>query len=229
MIGVVTSAAVVSAGVLAWGAVERNSPLFGRVQRHLSTREAAVALTFDDGPNPRATPAILDALGEAGVAATFFALGRHVDRWPSLVARASDEGHTIGNHGFHHRKLVYHGPRFVRDDISRGAESIVQAGGERPTLFRAPHGARNPWVTPIARGQGQRTIGWTLGVWDTALPGAHVIGDRVIRGATPGCIVLLHDGDGSDPDGDRAQTAKALPMIIRGLRERGFSFTTLDA
>jgi peptidoglycan/xylan/chitin deacetylase (PgdA/CDA1 family) len=226
--GVVATATAVSAGVLGWGAFERNSPLFGRVQRRLRTSEPAVALTFDDGPNPRATPAILDALGESGVAATFFALGRHVERWPSLIARASREGHAIGNHGFHHRKLVWRGPRFVRDDISRGAESIVRAGGQRPTLFRAPHGARNPWVTPIARGQGHRTIGWTLGVWDTASPGAHVIADRVIRGAMPGSIVLLHDGDGANPDGDRAQTAAAVPLIIRGLRERGFSFTTLD-
>ena len=227
MIGTIASAAVVSAGVLAWGAYERNSPLFGTVQRRLAGPGPLVALTFDDGPNPDATPAVLDALGGEGVPATFFILGRHAERWPELVDRVSREGHGIGNHGYYHRKLTWRSPHYVRDDIASGTAAIERAGGPRPTLFRAPHGQRNPWVTPIARQFGQRTVGWTLGVWDTALPGPAVIADRVLRGTRAGTIVLLHDGDGYDPHGDRMQTARALPAIIRGLRERGLSFTTL--
>jgi peptidoglycan/xylan/chitin deacetylase (PgdA/CDA1 family) len=228
MIGWVASAAAVSAGGLAWGAFERNSPLFGRVQRRLATRESVVALTFDDGPNPNATPAILDALGAEDVRATFFVLGRHADRWPALVARAEQEAHVVGNHGYHHQKLIWRAPSYVRDDIALGAAAIERAGASRPRLFRAPHGQRSPWVTPIARAQGQRTVGWTLGVWDTSLPGPDVIANRVMLGVDAGAIVLLHDGDGYDPDGDRLQTARALPRIIRGLRERGFSFVALS-
>jgi peptidoglycan-N-acetylglucosamine deacetylase len=228
MIGAIASAAVVSAGALVWGALERNSPLFGRVQRRLDGDENLVALTFDDGPNPDATPAILDALGAEGVAATFFILGRHADRWPALVERAAREGHAIGNHGYHHRKLLWRSPRYVREDISLGTAAIARAGAPRPTIFRAPHGQRNPWVTPIAHSEGQRTIGWSLGVWDTALPGADVIANRVVRGTRRGSIVLLHDGDGYDPAGDRMQTAQALPTIIRRLRDRGFSFAALQ-
>ena len=227
MIGALASAAAISVGTLAWGAFERNSPLFGRVQRRLPTTDGVVALTFDDGPNVQATPAILDALGEAAVPATFFVLGRHANQWPSLVGRVRQEGHAVANHGFHHRKLLWRSPRYVREEVALGTASIEQACGVRPTMFRAPHGQRNPWVTPIARAHGQRTIGWTLGVWDTALPGANVIADRVIRGAQSGSIILLHDGDGYDPAGDRSQTARALPLNIRGLRERGFSFATL--
>ena len=218
---------VIGTGLLAWGAYERNSPLFGRVVRRLPSSAPVVALTFDDGPNPNATPAILDALGAADVRATFFALGRHVERWPELLARIIAEGHVVANHGFHHEKLVWHSPRWIRRDVILGRTAIEQCGAKRPTLFRAPHGQRNPWVSPIARSEGQRTVGWTLGVWDSARPGARVIADRVIRGADCGSIILLHDGDGYDPDGDRMQTAAALPMIIRGLRERGFSFATL--
>ena len=227
MIGAIASAAVLSAGALAWGAFERNSPLFGRVQDRLPADDPIVALTFDDGPNPEATPAILDALGAAGVHATFFVLGRHADRWPDLVARTAREGHVIGNHGYYHRKLIWRTPRYVREDITLGTAAIERAGGARPRLFRAPHGQRSPWVSPIARAEGQRTVGWTLGVWDTARPGSDVIADRVVRGVRPGSIVLLHDGDGYDPSGDRMQTARAVPAIIRGLRERGFSFATL--
>ena len=227
MIGTIASAAVVSVGTLAWGALERNSPLFGRVQRRLPNDEPLAALTFDDGPNPEATPAILDALGAEGVAETFFVLGRHADRWPAIVERTTAEGHVIGNHGYHHRKLVWRSPSYVRDDILLGTAAIERAGAARPRLFRAPHGQRNPWVSPIARGAGQRTVGWTLGVWDTARPGPDVIAERVLRGTRPGSIVLLHDGDGYDPAGDRMQTARALPRLIRGLRDRGYSFVTL--
>lgn len=227
MIGTIASVAVVSVGTLAWGAFERNSPLFGRVQRRLPGDDPVVALTFDDGPNPEATPAILDALGAEDVRATFFVLGRHADRWPAIVERAAAEGHVIGNHGYHHRKLVWRSPIYVRDDITRGAAAIERSGGARPRLFRAPHGQRNPWVSPIARAEGQRTVGWTLGVWDTSRPGSEVIAERVLRGARPASIVLLHDGDGYDPAGDRMQTARAMPRIIRGLRDRGYSFATL--
>jgi peptidoglycan/xylan/chitin deacetylase (PgdA/CDA1 family) len=138
-----------------------------------------------------------------------------------------DDGHVVANHGFHHEKLLWHSPRWIRNDLTLGREAIEQCGAERPTLFRAPHGQRNPWVSPIARSEGQRTVGWTLGVWDSAKPGASVIADRVVRGADCGSIILLHDGDGYDPNGDRMQTAAAVPLIIHGLRERGFSFATL--
>jgi peptidoglycan-N-acetylglucosamine deacetylase len=223
----VGATALASVGALAWGAFERNSPLFGPVQRELATDGPVVALTFDDGPNPFATPAILDALGTADVRGTFFVLGRHADRWPDLVARMVAEGHVVANHGYHHRKLTFRSPRYVRDDIALGSDAIDRAGGGRPTLFRPPHGYRNPWVTPIARAAGQRTVGWTLGVWDSARPGSAVIAERVIRRADAGAIVLLHDGDGYDSDGDRMQTASAVPLLVRGLRERGFAFATL--
>ena len=227
MIGAAVGTAIVATGALAWGAYERNSPLFGRVMRRLPSFDPVVALTFDDGPNPNATPAILDALGRAGAKATFFVLGRHAERWPDLVSRMVAEGHVVANHGFHHEKLLWRSPGWIRRDLTLGREAIEQCGAKRPTLFRAPHGQRNPWVSPIARSEGQRTVGWTLGVWDSAKPGARVIADRVVRGADCGSIILLHDGDGYDSQGDRMQTAAALPMIIRGLRERGFSFATL--
>ena len=228
MLGAAIGTTVVATGALAWGAYERNSPLFGRVIRRLPSPDPVVALTFDDGPNPDATPAILDALGAQLVRATFFVLGRHAERWPDLVARMVAEGHVVANHGFRHEKLVWHSPRWIRRDLGLGREAIEKCGAQPPTLFRAPHGQRNPWVSPIARSEGQRTVGWTLGVWDSARPSARVIADRVIRGANCGSIILLHDGDGYDPDGDRMQTAEAVPLIIRGLRERGFSLATLS-
>jgi peptidoglycan/xylan/chitin deacetylase (PgdA/CDA1 family) len=222
------AAGVAAAGLAAHGTWHRNSWLFGPVLNRLPASSNAVAITFDDGPNPDATPRILDVLREQGVSATFFVLGRHAERWPGLVRRMTEEGHQLGNHGYWHRKLHRRLPSYVRDDLTRGTEAIVQAsGGVRPRVFRAPHGFRNPWVTPIAASLGQRTIGWSLGVWDSARPGASEIARRALNGLHAGSILLLHDGDGYDPDGDRLQTAEALPMIIRGLRDRGLQFTTL--
>jgi len=227
MIGL-AAAGLAAAGLAAHGTWQRNSWVFGRVLNRLPGDEQAVSLTFDDGPNPAATPSILDVLRDEGVHATFFVLGRHAERWPELVRRMADEGHQLGNHGYWHRKLHRRTPTYVREDLTRGTNAIESAsGGVRPRVFRAPHGFRSPWVTPIAASLGQRTIGWSLGVWDSARPGADEIARRALHGLHAGSILLLHDGDGYDPAGDRRQTAEALPVIVRGLRERGLHFTTL--
>ena len=225
-----TGATVVAAGVAAYGAFHRNNGVFGHAMGTLpddDPTEPVVSITFDDGPNPYATPVILDALAKYGVRATFFILGRHAERWPELVARAAREGHQIGNHGYYHQKLHLKSPAYIRDDLERGKRAIEMAGGGTPKVFRAPHGFRNPWVTPIARKLGERTIGWSLGVWDSDCPGVDAIVDRSLNGVTAGSILLLHDGDGYDPLGDRMQTAHALPKIIAGLKLRGYSFSTL--
>ena len=220
-------AGVALAGGAAHGMFHRNSPLFGRALSRLSTTDRIVALTFDDGPHPRATPRILDVLRAEGVPATFFVLGRHADRWPDVVARVVEDGHDVGNHGYQHARLHFAGPQRVRDDLRRGTAAVAAACGVSPRLFRAPHGFRSPFVTPVAQSLGQSTVGWTYGVWDSDRPGVAEIERRTVCQATPGAIVLLHDGDGDDPDGDRMQTADALPLIIRGLRGRGYTFGRL--
>ena len=232
MIAAVGAAGVVLVGALAHGTYHRNSPVFGHALGRLplaDPSERTVALTFDDGPNPEATPRILDALAASGTKATFFLLGRHVERWPALAQRLAAEGHVVGNHGWHHRKLHTQGPASVRRDLELGTAAIIGATGVRPAVFRAPHGFRAPWVTAIARSLGQRTIGWSLGVWDTALPGSEVIVERTVNGARPGSILLLHDGDGYDPAGDRLQTAAAVPRIVATLGDRGYRFVGVPA
>jgi peptidoglycan/xylan/chitin deacetylase (PgdA/CDA1 family) len=209
------------------GAFHRNSPIFGRSLGRIASDRKVVALTFDDGPNPDATPLILDTLAEKGVRATFFVLGSHAERWPELVRRISAEGHQLGNHGYFHRKLQFKSPFYVRRDIRLGIRAIKRAGAPAPRYFRAPHGFRSPWTTPIASHYGERTVGWSLGVWDSDKPGVDEIVRRTLEGVSPGSIVLLHDGDGYNPDGDRMQTAAALPHIIDRLKEQGYGFATL--
>jgi peptidoglycan-N-acetylglucosamine deacetylase len=209
------------------GAFHRNSPLFGPALGRITSDRKVVALTFDDGPNPDATPVILDTLAEKRVHATFFVLGSHAERWPELVRRISHEGHQLGNHGYFHRKLQFKSPFYVSRDIRLGIRAIKRAGAPAPRYFRAPHGFRSPWTTPIALSYGERTVGWSLGVWDSDRPGVDEIVRRTLEGVSPGSIVLLHDGDGYNPDGDRMQTAAALPHIIDRLKEQGYEFATL--
>ncbi|PYO49240.1 MAG: hypothetical protein DMD72_05525 [Gemmatimonadetes bacterium] len=209
------------------GAFHRNSFVFGPALGKIESNRKVVALTFDDGPNPDATPRILDTLREKGVRATFFVLGSHAERWPELVRRISHEGHQIGNHGYFHRKLQFKSPFYVSRDIRLGIRAIRRAGAPAPRYFRAPHGFRSPWTTPIASSYGERTVGWSLGVWDSDRPGVDEIVRRTLEGVEPGSIVLLHDGDGYNPDGDRMQTAAALPLIIDRLKEQGYEFATL--
>ncbi len=224
---IIPLAALGVAALVGHGALHRNSPVFGPVLGRLPGREPRVALTFDDGPNPDATPRILDVLASERVKATFFLLGKHVERWPGLARRTASEGHGIGNHGYHHRKLHLRSRAYVELDVALGTDCIMAATGVTPLHFRAPHGFRNPWVTRAVREQGQSIVGWTLGVWDSDRPGADVIAKRAIDGTRRGTILLLHDGDGYDPSGDRMQTADALPAVIRGLRERGYEFVML--
>jgi peptidoglycan/xylan/chitin deacetylase (PgdA/CDA1 family) len=209
------------------GAFHRNSPLFGPALGKIESPDKVVALTFDDGPNPDATPQILDTLAEKGVRATFFVLGSHAERWPEIVRRISHDGHQLGNHGYFHRKLQFKSPFYVSRDIRLGIRAIKRAGAPAPKYFRAPHGFRSPWTTPIASSYGERTVGWSLGVWDSDRPGVEEIVRRTLEGVSPGSIVLLHDGDGYNPDGDRMQTAAALPLIIDRLKEQGYGFATL--
>lgn len=224
MIAECLGAGVLLAGGAAHGAFHRNSFLFGSTVTKVDGEDKPVALTFDDGPNPEATPLILDALRDRGVKATFFILGRHAEQWPDLVKRVAHEGHGIGNHGYFHRKLHFKSPAYVRQDLTMGTEAIRRVTGVTPRVFRAPHGFRSPWVTSIARSLGQRTVGWSLGVWDSAKPGVDVIAQRTVEGARNGSILLLHDGDGYDPQGDRMQTARAVPLIVDRLLAQGFRF-----
>jgi peptidoglycan/xylan/chitin deacetylase (PgdA/CDA1 family) len=137
-------------------------------------------------------------------------------------------GFGIGNHTYSHSKLTLLGPRRTAEEISAAHGAIVAATGTAPRWFRAPHGYRNPWVRSAVATHGYRVAGWTFGVWDTARPGAAVIRDRIRRGLRPGAVLLLHDGDGSDGNGDRVQTAEALPGIIEDCRAMGYEFRSLE-
>jgi uncharacterized protein (TIRG00374 family) len=226
---VVEGASVLLLLFVAWSAFTPNARLFGRVIGTGFSPSPKVAITFDDGPSPEHTPAVLDALRSAGARSTFFVLGRHVRAHPELARRIVAEGHELASHGDDHSLLTFAGPAAIAHQFRAADEAITEAVGTPVAhLFRTPHGYRGPFVAPVARRLGYRLVGWTGAIFDTARPGVDVIVDRCAGVLAPGAIVLLHDGDGSGRGGDRTQTVEALPRVLETARERGLEPVTVS-
>ena len=201
------------------GTYLQNLPLFGAVARpSVGPDDGAFSLTFDDGPDPRHTPAISRLLAERGHHGTFFVLGRAARAHQDLIRQLAADGHEIACHGDDHRLLAFAGPGTVASQLSAWEEAVEAAlGCPGARLLRTPHGVRSPWLGSVARRRGFAVCGWDGRVFDTAEPGAATIARRVIGLLRPGAVVLLHDGDGSGRFGSRAQTVAAAG---RGARRR---------
>lgn len=181
------------------------------------TTAKLIALTFDDGPDPRTTPLILDALRLQGARATFFVLGPAARRHPDLLRRIANEGHAIGTHTMTHARSTT--KTQARAEIEESKQIVKAITGRKPLLFRPPFGIRNSYYAQAARIAGQASVHWTATAADTATQDPHVVFRNVCFTPNPGEIVLLHD--------TKPHTAKAIPKILAHLQAQGFSFVTL--
>ncbi|MGW6830425.1 polysaccharide deacetylase family protein [Streptomyces massasporeus] len=194
--------------------VRREAPL------KVSGRGRTMVLTFDDGPDPRFTPDILDTLAEYDVRAMFFVCGEMVAGGRKLLARMADEGHVVGNHTWSHPLLTRLTRRQIRSEMERTSDVIEDAYGERPEWFRAPYGAWNRAALQLGAELGMEPLGWTVDTLDWATPGVRSIAKRVERGAAPGVVVLSHDAGG-----DRSQSVRALRRYLPELLDSGYHVT----
>jgi peptidoglycan-N-acetylglucosamine deacetylase len=188
------------------------------VARRLPPGSHGVALTFDDGPHPEGTPALLDLLGEAGARATFFLIGEQVERRPEVAARIAREGHVVALHGHRHRNLLRVPPRALAHDLERGSRVIEDATGVRPTLYRPPYGIFSPAGLALAGRRGYRTLLWSRWGHDwRRFTTPERIADEVTRELSGGDVVLLHDADHYSAKGSWRNTLAAMPRILATL------------
>jgi peptidoglycan/xylan/chitin deacetylase (PgdA/CDA1 family) len=190
------------------------------VAGHLVER-GAVALTFDDGPDPVWTRRVLAVLGRHHVKATFCMIGRAVDEHPRIVRKVVQRGHALCDHTYDHDlTLRSQSHERIRGDIAHGARVITKwSGGVRPTFFRAPGGKWSSYLEEAARAQGMTPLAWTADPEDWRRPGVTTIVRTVLQELRPGGVVLLHDGGGR-----RGQTLEALRVLLHRLPRLGYHF-----
>jgi peptidoglycan/xylan/chitin deacetylase (PgdA/CDA1 family) len=180
------------------------------------------ALTFDDGPHPQGTPAVLEILRRERMRATFFLVGEQVLRNPALAREVVDAGHAIALHCHRHRNLLRLTPRQVREDIARAQDAIETHTGRSPELYRPPYGVLNAAALRLAQTRGWRTLLWSHWGRDwEARATPESIATLVTRGAGEGAVLLLHDADDYSAPGSWRRTAAALPQVLARLAERG--------
>ena len=197
---------------------------FGPFICHGDGSRRCVALTFDDGPDARSTPALLDLLRAEKIEATFFCIGRNVAANGELARRISREGHLFGNHTFNHGYATnfFTAPRLA-DELVQTQKAIHEATGVTPHYFRPPMGLSNPRTFRVARDLGLPVIGWSARGLDTQCADPETIVARILRRVQPGGIILLHDGN--IPAERLVVTVK---LLLAKLRERDYEVVRLD-
>jgi peptidoglycan/xylan/chitin deacetylase (PgdA/CDA1 family) len=190
-----------------------------------------IYLTFDDGPNPAWTPALLDALKDERVRATFFLIDEHITpETAPIVKRIADEGHAIGLHSGTRRLMAMH-PETLAARLTRAADRIRSITGSQPCrLFRPHAGWRSAAMYDGLDRIGYRLAGWSWGMWDWSwwrTPRGASTARRLARKASPGDIVVIHDGHHLNPRADRRHAAETVRLLAPALRDRGYSFGRL--
>jgi peptidoglycan/xylan/chitin deacetylase (PgdA/CDA1 family) len=224
---VAAGALLLGAGAGAWGAFHPAAQLFGPTIRRCARRDA-IALTFDDGPNPAVTPRLLDLLDRYNARATFFLIGRHVRACPELAAEIAARGHVVGNHTETHPRLTWCSAQRTLNELQRCQQAVEQATSRACRWMRPPYGARGPQSAGAVRAAGlEGVVMWSVWARDwKPQPAARVIERlRCVRG---GDIVLLHDGGPHELRADRAHTVAALEHWLPRWKDAGLAFIAFD-
>lgn len=211
--------------VIAAAAIARSEPALWdnpRAVSHVPTTLPVIALTLDDGPHYKMTPEILAVLKEKGVRVTFFVLGENVDQRPDILAREVADGHEIAVHGYRHTSLAKLDKDRVTAELTEAERAIGRGTKAKPALFRPPGGRYSETVLAAARERGYTMVLWDIDPHDWARPPVDKVVETVLRRASPGSIVLLHDGQYPLP------TPRALAIIIDRLRAEGYELVTVS-
>lgn len=220
---------LVAVGLCLWGLWEigksRTFQFFGEIVPRVETSQPVVALTFDDGPVPGATEEVLTKLGKHGVRATFFLTGAELAAQPALGRRIAEAGHEIGNHSFHHDRMMLKSWSFIRNEVEQTDALIRQTGYSGEIHFRAPF-CKKLFLLPLYLSRNDRKmITWDLepDSWPDVAATPEGIVRHVVDGARPGSIILLHVMYKS-----RRTSMDSVDGIIDGLKGKGYEFKTVS-
>lgn len=195
--------------------------LFGDYVARVDTQERVVALTFDDGPNPTHTPRVLATLDQHRVKATFFMMGRNVERYPEVAREVMRRGHEIGNHSYSHPKLVLMSPRRVREEIERTDTLLRDVGVSGEIHFRPPHASKFIVLPYVLMQMKKLSVLGDVDPEEWKRHPAAVMTESILRQVRPGSIIGLHDPAG-------AETLRCLQNILPALESRGYRFETVS-
>jgi peptidoglycan-N-acetylglucosamine deacetylase len=207
--------------ILTWGSASVCSGIYLESYCSVENKGRVLALTFDDGPDSKTTPMILDILKGQHIQAAFFCTGEKADKEPGLIRRIDSEGHIIGNHSYSHHFFfdLFSGKRMTRDIMK--SDSVVSGIlGKKMKLFRPPYGVTNPVLARVLTKTGYRVIGWSLKSNDTKNTGREKFLKRLVSKIRSGGIILFHD--------DRKLTAEVLHEFISAARSKNYRFERPD-
>jgi peptidoglycan-N-acetylglucosamine deacetylase len=212
---------VVFVSLLAIGSAHMRLNFFIKVQSGLNTDQKVIALTFDDGPCVSYTPAVLELLEAYGARATFFCIGRKIEKNQALIKTMIDKGHVVGNHSYSHSNFFsFFEKKEVMNEIKKTNALIHKLSGKECAIFRPPYGVTNPHIAKAVKSCGMKVIGWNIRSFDTTTKDYTKVIKRVLPQIKPGAVILLHD--------DRQNTPKILEEILRYTQQHNYQYALVD-
>jgi peptidoglycan-N-acetylglucosamine deacetylase len=220
------------AGFAIWCGQYPTAQVFGRTICRGAKDRKRIALTYDDGPNPRFTPKLMELLDSYGAKATFFSIGMWAEREPELLREVKAAGHAVGNHTHTHPRMPFKTIPQIHDELARCRAAVEAAGVEFSTvdgaaLMRPPYGSRRPATLRTLREDGYVPVTWSITCYDWRRTATE---DKIARRAaksSEGDVILLHDGSNEEPAADRSHSVAATEDTLRKYTAEGYEFVTI--
>lgn len=186
-----------------------------------SQTKKQVAITFDDGPNTEYTPQILQILKTHNAKASFFCIGKYIEKHPEIAQQLVLEGHTIGNHSYSHAtNFGFFRKNRILDELSKADSLIEEITNKKTTLFRPPYGVTNPSISKAVKETNHTVIGWNVRSYDTVIKNPTMVMNRIKKRVSPGCIILLHDTHSRSPE--------IVERLLQFLKKGGYEAVTIE-
>ena len=207
-------------GLISWGAFDIRLGYFIPTINSVKTKNNKIAITFDDGPT-EFTPEFLDLLSKYDAKATFFCIGKQIEKHPEILDRIYKEGHQIGNHSYsHHKSFGFFSSKKVKKEIQKTDTLIEQITTKKNQYFRPPFGVTNPHIAKAIKQTKHKVIGWNIRSLDTVIEDENKILERITKKLQSGSIILLHDT--SD------KSLRVLEQLLLTLQQKNFQSVTVE-